>query len=50
MKKPNTRRIDAFIRVQSDARFVPGRWRVVLTVAGKPVATAAFTIEPFRLQ
>lgn len=50
VKKPNTRRIDAFIRVQSDARFVPGRWRVVLTVAGKPVATAAFTIEPFRLQ
>ena len=50
MRKPNARRIDAFIRVQHDAEFVPGRWRVVLRVAGKSVRTVAFKVEPFRLE
>ncbi len=50
VRKPSGPRIDASIRLAPNAHFLPGRWRAVLRVAGKPVKTIVFKIAAFQLQ
>jgi len=50
VRKPGGPRIDASIRLAPNAHFLPGRWRAVLRVAGRPVKTIAFKIAAFELE
>lgn len=50
VQKPRASRIDAVVRRQRvNTAFAPGRWRVVLRVAGQPVRTLAFEVKPFNI-
>ena len=45
-RRPAARRLDVGLRRQrGQGRFVVGRWRAVLRVAGKPVATISFGVR-----